>query len=245
MVLAYGDHSLDNSESLNIRGLIPPDRGIPDSYANGLTVDVRDSCAQFFRVTAASGALDYIAHYSANRYAGDTCTIAGGEHDTLTFDPGGRIGATDGRYDDGALLLSIPLHVAGAADYRSDGCAAGTGGTSTCHSVIDDTGGPIATAAGDAGAPTQAVEIVPTGRRDYACSGSFKDGGIAGDVHTITTTVPTSALTGGEPFTLSWQAALSDAERSITRTLTATVVAVREDGTPLGASDTRVEGPLE
>jgi len=245
MVLAYGDHSLDDSEALNVSGLIPPARGIPDSYADGLTVDVRDSCTRFFRVTAASGALDYSAQYSANRYAGDPCTISGGEHDTLALDPGGRIGATDGRYDDGTVSLSIPLHVAGAADYHSDGCAAGTGGSSTCHSDVDDTGGPLATAIGDAGAATQELEIIPTGRRDYACSGSFKDGGMADDARMITTTVATSALTGSEPFTLSWQATASDAERSTTRTLSATVVPVREDGTALGAADTRVEGPLE
>jgi hypothetical protein len=243
MVLAYGDHSIDNSRSLNTPGLIPPSRGIPDSYEHGLTIDVRDSCARFEKVTAVSGTIDYTAHYSANRYHGDTCTATGIEHSAVALDPAGHLGATDGRYFDGSLVLSIPTRTTGSLDYHSDGCD--FGGSTRCHVDIDETGGPLASGVGDAGAPALDVQVGALGPHLLnGCAGTFKDADSTSDIRLITTSVPTAALAADQPFTLSFSATVSDAERTIARTLAVTVSPVAEDGAPLRA-DTRVEGPIQ
>lgn len=243
MVLAYGDHSIDNSMALDTPGLIGPRRGIPDSYDHGLTVDVRDSCSRFFRVTAVSGSFAYDAHYSAGRYTGDTCTITGTERDTIALDPSGHLGATDGHYADGALVLSIPTHTTGALDYHSDGCD--IGGATSCHLDVDESGGPLATAVGDASAPNLEVQIgAGLPHLLNGCAGEFKDAGTSADVKLISTTVATSALTSGQPFTLSWAATADDGQRSTTRRLTATVVPVAEDGGALSPHADVVEGAL-
>jgi hypothetical protein len=236
IVLAYGDHSIDNSESLNPRGLFPPERGIPDGYEQGLMVDVRDSCATFLRVTALSGTVDYTATYPS-----DGCTVSGTEHGTLALDPAGHLGATDGRYDTGSLVLDLPAREIGSIDYTTSQCTHGPPPLTSCHSAVDESGGPLASALGDGG--TLNVEIGAwTPHLYYSCPGAMKDAGSMILVGHDTTTV---AVTSGQALTLTWDATHTDAQRSTHRMLTVTATPVAEDGGPLNVHADIVEGKLE
>jgi hypothetical protein len=244
IALAYDNHGLGTG----IVGAGLDEHGPPDEFDKTLTVDARDSCARYFKVTAASGSLQYTAHYPANRYAGDTCVVDGSETDQLTFDPAGSTDATDGHYDDGAAVLQIPLHVHGSADYHSSPCQAGggDGGTDSCHVDIDDDGGMLATALGDAAAPTVDLQLGANRPRDLFCSGRFADAGVSADLdpRVISSDVPVGALSGDAPFTVSWTSTAGDAQHAITRKLTATLQPVSQDGSPLGAGSSAVQGPL-
>jgi hypothetical protein len=241
IVLAYGDHSIDNSESLNTRGLIPPHRGIEDGYAQGLMVDVRDSCATFLRVTALSGSVDYSATYPS-----DGCTVSGTEHGTLALDPAGHSGATDGRYENGTLSLNLPARETGAIDYTTSQCTHGPPPQASCHTDVDEAGGPIASAIGDAGAPSLDVEIGAwTPHLYFFCPAGMKDAGSMIMVGHDTTAVSTSALTSGQPLTVTWDATHSDGQRSTHRVLSVTATPTNEDGGPLNVHPDVVEGKLE
>jgi hypothetical protein len=241
IVLAYGDHSLDNSEALNTRGLIPPHRGIEDGYDQGLMVDVRDSCATFLRVTALSGTVDYTSTYPS-----DGCTVHGSEHGTLTLDPDGHLGATDGRYDAGTLSLNLPARETGALDYTTSQCTHGPPPLASCHTAVDERGGPIASAIGDAGAPTLSAEIGAwSPHLYYSCPAGMKDAGSMILVGHDTATVPTSAFTSGQPVTLTWDATHADGQRSTHRVITVTASPTAEDGSPVSVHPDVIEGKLE
>ena len=229
IVLAIGDHSIDDSSTKTPWGLIPKSSGPPETYETTLMMDLRDSCANFFKVTAMSGNLDYTADYTTGNPV--SCTVSGSEHKTASIDPNGHLDATDGSYESGSFVLNLPVLWSGSLDYSGSGVGCPT--PPSCHFDISEPGGPIATAIGEDDAESLDTQIVaPAPDLLSGCAGWFNDSYWSGDVKLITTPVPTATLTSAKPFTLTWQASASGAGRSTSRKLTASVVPTDESGKP-------------
>ncbi len=230
MVFVVGDHSLDDSGTKTLSGLIPPSNGPPETYDTTLMTDVRDSCAHFFKVTAVSGSLDYTANYTYGNPV--ACTVSGSEHKTASIDPDGHLDATDGSYESGSFVLNLPVLWSGSLDYSGSGT--GCPSPPSCHFDLNEPGGPIASAIGEDDAESLEAQIVAP-RPDLlgGCGSVFKDSYWSGDVGLISTPVSTATLLSGRPFTLTWQARASGAGRTTARKLTATVIPTNESGKPL------------
>jgi hypothetical protein len=230
MIFVIGDHSIDDSLAKTPWGMLPENNGPPYDYETTVMLDIRDSCAHHYKVTGISGNLDYTADYTTGNPV--SCTVSGSEHKTASLDPGGHIDATDGSYEPGSFVLNLPVMWSGSVDYSGSGIDCPT--PPTCHFDLNEPGGPIATAIGEDDAESLDAQIVaPTPDLLGGCGSAFKDSYWSGDVKLIATPVPTSTLTSGKPFSLTWQATASGAGRSTTRKLTATVVPTTETGKPL------------
>ncbi|MBN8870990.1 MAG: hypothetical protein J0H66_14010 [Solirubrobacterales bacterium] len=233
MVFVVGDHSIDDSLKNTPSGLIPDPNGPQQTYDMTLMMDVSDSCAHYFKVTGISGNLDYTANYTVGSPV--ACTVSSSEHKTASIDPGGHAGPTDGSYEPGSFVLNLPVLWSGSLDYSGSGSDCPT--PPTCHFDLNEPGGPIATAIGEDDAESLEAQVVaPKPDLLSGCGSAFKDSYWSGDVGLISTSVPTSTLTSGKPFSLTWQATASGAGRSTTRKLTATVVPTTESGKPLKES---------
>lgn len=245
MVVIYGNHSIGSSDAPYLNdGRRPPAAGPVYAYQSTVMVDVRDSCGQYFKVTGVSGHLDYSADYTVGEPA--RCAVSGSEHKVASLDPDGQLGTTDGSYEDGGLVLNVPVFWSGGRDYSATpvgdfDCSL----PPTCHAEIAEPGGPIASGSAAAGASGLEAEIINPKPNFYSgCAAAYGEGYFAGEPGTISTSVPLATLTSGRPFTLTWQhSGSSGPGRQTDRALTVKVTPVNESGGPLHDPEI-VEGPL-
>jgi hypothetical protein len=247
LVLAYDDHSLDNHEDAyhESDGSLAQFTGVKASWADGITIDARDSCAHYFNTTAATGSFDYTTSYGTNRYQGDDCQIQGSESWQLSYDPSQRTENTDGLIDaSGFGILIVPLFSSGgSASYHSSPCD--WTGQGPCTDTLDDGGSAALITTNASSSGDLDAQLAPFAREDFFCAGRFADGWFNGDDKFLDASIPASALTSGKPFSVSFDHTASDDHHSVTRKLDVTFQPVSDTGKPLDQVDNNfIEGPL-
>jgi len=188
----------------------------------------------FVKVVEIDGTMDYTAHYPANRYQGDTCTIAGEEKYSLALPSGGSGQATDGDLAPSGGFITAPETLIGTVDYSSTPCAFGHGTDSSCHDDLNDDGLLAVLVSHDDGAPTADVSLTAYGRdiNDFFCHDEFADDWVQGDNQPLSETVPWSELTGPGSSELDFSQDVNDGQREVKRQLTVVLEAVNQDGSP-------------
>jgi hypothetical protein len=195
----------------------------------------RTDCNHYYKVTAFTGSLAYQAHYPLNRYSGDTCSVTGSEHYTVSSRDSGQ--ATDGSTSDQFGLIIAPDHIDGGAVDYSDPCNVPSSTDDPCHSDLPpDDSSILVGISHDPGAAEATVQIGTFGRDlngDIYCHDRFGDGWVSNDDQNINVKVPWSQLTGTDPITISGSDSPSDTYRSVSRHVSITLQPVDIDGSPL------------
>ena len=190
----------------------------------------------YLLVKSVSGSYD--ARWQWTDPKNQQCAYSDHEQYSLSPNPSGRTGATDGSIDpSGSLgLVIVPFAMKGTSDGTID-CPRSTIDDRTCHRQTDDQGSFYVNISHTAGSATAAVQLMSIGPPLGGCWQDVKD---PGDTTTYThrfidLTVPWADFTRSAPFTVSGSATFTDdPDHVIKRSQSVVLQPVDANGRPLG-----------
>lgn len=200
------------------------------------TLEYRNNCDRYYRVTAVTGS--YSETMSVPDHSeGYSCTDSGTETYTLTVDPAGHLGTTDGSYTPhGIGLVSVPATLSGSRDYHQT-CTGGSPFLPTCQEALSGETGYLVGFGDFDGTDPAPVQLTNPSHDSYdqACDDDGY-GWMDSDnpQYLDPTSVPIAKLTGTAPFTVSSSNNYDDDQGHVYATsMSVTLQPTDEDGKPL------------